>query len=273
MHISEGIMTLPVLSTGWAVTAGLLALSLRRINSAGQSTNNAQGRVLDSMLPKMAVFASAFFLASLVRVPIGATSAHFALLGLMGLTLGWGSFPAIFMALVLQALLFQFGGLASLGVNACIMGIPALLTYALFSRAVTHSSSAHATGNTFTRLGRAGIAAFLAGALPIVLGTALIFAALMASHAALASTAGLLAAASLPLAFMEGLVTLFAVGFLRKVAPDMLASSAGGPDWADGAGGSDGAGGAVGTANNAYAASAPPKEHTKEKTEEKHVSA
>ena len=218
MHISEGIMTAPVLGAGWAVTAGLMAFSLRRVK--------------DSMLPKMAVFASAFFLASLVRVPIGATSAHFALLGLMGMTLGWGSFPAIFMALILQALLFQFGGLASLGVNACIMGIPALLAYALFSRAVAAPAAPAAngeqpvTGGTFLRLGRAGVAAFLAGALPIVVGTGFIFAALTASHAALSSTGGLLLGASAPLAFMEGLVTLFAVGFLRRVAPDMLAAPA-----------------------------------------------
>lgn len=231
MHISEGIMTAPVLGAGWVATAGLLALSLRRVNQLGQSGDN--------MLPKMAVFASAFFLASLVRVPIGATSAHFALLGLMGLTLGWGSFPAIFVALILQALLFQFGGLASLGVNACIMGIPALLTYFLFSRAVTapartqESDATPCTDPTASSLSgplsgwtRAGLAAFLAGALPIALGTGLIFAALYASHAALASTGGLLLAASTPLAFMEGLVTLFAVSFLRKVAPDMLEAHA-----------------------------------------------
>lgn len=226
MHISEGIMTAPVLGVGWAATAGLLALSLRRINQLGQAGDN--------MLPKMAVFASAFFLASLVRVPIGATSAHFALLGLMGLMLGWGSFPAIFVALILQALLFQFGGLASLGVNACIMGIPALLTYFVFSRAVTAPIPAPADRSTAPQSRprplawwtRAGLGAFLAGALPIALGTGLIFAALYASHAALASTAGLLVAASTPLAFMEGLVTLFAVGFLRKVAPDMLEAHA-----------------------------------------------
>lgn len=223
MHISEGIMTAPVLGVGWAVTAGLLTLSLRKVNQQAG----------DSMLPKMAVFASAFFLASLVRVPIGATSAHFALLGLMGLTLGWGSFPAIFVALILQALLFQFGGLASLGVNAAIMGIPALLAYLAFSRAVTASSPVPSPasastlgGNALPRLGRAGVAAFLAGALPIAVGTGLIFTALYASHAALASTGGLLLAASTPLACMEGLVTLFAVGFLRKVAPDMLAARA-----------------------------------------------
>ena len=203
MHISEGIMTAPVLGAGWAATACLLALSLHHIKKSG-----------GQRLPSMAVFASAFFLASLVRVPIGATSAHFALLGLMGLTLGWGAFAAIFMALILQALLFQFGGLASLGVNACIMGIPALLTHALFSRAVT-------TG----RAKQSSVTAFLAGALPIALGAGLIFVALWCSHAALASTGTVLLAAHTPLAALEGLVTLFAVGFLRRVAPDMLAGS------------------------------------------------
>ena len=199
MHISEGVLSVPVLAAGWVVTAGLLSVSLRRISSR--------------MLPKMAVFASAFFLASLVRVPIGPSSAHFALLGLMGMTLGWGAFVAIFISLALQALLFQFGGLVSLGVNACIMGIPALCAYFVFGPLAECSGL------------KGKAAGFLAGFVPIAFGVALAYGALLLSNAALASAAGIFVVANLPLAVLEGVVTLFALLFLRKVAPDMLASS------------------------------------------------
>lgn len=196
MHISEGILSPPVLGAGWAITAGLLVVSLRRINELN--------------LSRMAVFACAFFLASLVRVPVGAASAHFALLGLMGLVLGWGAFPAILLSLTLQALLFQFGGFLSLGVNAAVMGGSALLVWLALGRVAVSG-------------GMAGtMAAFLVGSLSIALGTALVYVALVCSNAALSGTATMLAVASLPLAVLEGVVTAFAVGFLHKVAPDML---------------------------------------------------
>lgn len=206
MHISEGVLSVPVLAAGWIVSGGLLACSMRAIPSKA--------------LPRMAVFASAFFLASLVRVPIGASSAHFALLGLMGMTLGWGAFPAIFLALALQALLFQFGGLLALGVNSCIMGLPALAVFVLFSKASRSSG-------LWVRC-----AAFAAGFVAIALGVGLACVSLMCSNAALETSARLLALANLPLAILEGLVTLFAVLFLQKVAPDMLAAAPAGTVWA-----------------------------------------
>ncbi|MFS6803709.1 cobalt transporter CbiM, partial [Edwardsiella tarda] len=113
MHISEGILTLPVILSGWGGSALLATLTLRRTTA--------------QQLPRIAVLSSAFFLASLVRIPLGASSVHFTLLGVMGIILGWSAFPAIFIALALQAILFQFGGLLSLGVNASIMGGAALL--------------------------------------------------------------------------------------------------------------------------------------------------
>ena len=92
MHISEGILTLPVILSGWGCSALLATLTLRRTTA--------------QQLPRIAVLSSAFFLASLVRIPLGASSVHFTLLGVMGIILGWSAFPAIFIALALQAILF-----------------------------------------------------------------------------------------------------------------------------------------------------------------------
>ena len=42
---------------------------------------------------------------------------HLILNGLLGMLLGWAAFPSIFVALMLQAILFQYGGITVLGVN------------------------------------------------------------------------------------------------------------------------------------------------------------
>ena len=47
----------------------------------------------------------AIFVASLVHVPVGPSSMHLVLNGLLGLLLGWAAFPAILVGLLLQAVL------------------------------------------------------------------------------------------------------------------------------------------------------------------------
>lgn len=197
MHISEGVLSIPVLSGGWICTIALLIVSLRRISY--------------ECLPAMAVFASVFFLASLVRVPIGPTSAHFALLGLLGIILGWGAFPAICISLALQAILFQFGGLIALGVNSIIMGLPALLVSYLIE--ITQRTSTSHTIKLY---------AFIAGFGAILLATTLVFLALILSNKHLEGMALVLFTANIPLAILEGIITVLAVLFLQKVASDIL---------------------------------------------------
>ena len=99
----------------------------------------------------------------------------------------------------------------SLGVNASIMGGAALLG-CLPLRAGLRRSGLLALG-----------IAFLCGALPIVIAATLVYLALSWSHAALASTATLLFIANLPLALLEGGITLFTFLFLKRVAPELLA--------------------------------------------------
>lgn len=197
MHISEGILSAPVLAGGAALTVAGLAYSLKQIN------------VQD--VPKTAMLCAMFFVASLVHVPLGPGSVHLVLAGLLGAILGWGAFVALFIALVLQAVLFQFGGLTTLGVNTFIMAAPAVLLFMLVGRLLTAK-------NRFL----APLAAFLIGA-GSLLGSAVLAAlALALSGAHFISTAKLIFLAHLPLAVVEGLITLACVEFLRKVKPDVL---------------------------------------------------
>jgi len=197
MHISEGVLAAPVLAGGAAAAAVGLAVGLKRLRP-------------EQTVPA-AMVAAIFFLASLVHVPLGPTSAHLTLNGLVGLVLGWGAVPAIFVALSLQALLFQFGGLTTLGVNTVIMAAPAVLC-ALAFRSL--SASPHP--------GRAGLGGFCTGFCATGLSVLLLAACLALSGEAFLPLAKLVAIGHLPIMLVEGLISLSAVNFLRKVKPEVL---------------------------------------------------
>ena len=91
-------------------------------------------------IAKVGILAAAFFVASLIHVPLGPANAHLTLNGLVRLLLGWGAFPAILVALSLQTTFFQFGGLTTLGVNTLIMAFPAVSCYLIFGRLVLKGS-------------------------------------------------------------------------------------------------------------------------------------
>lgn len=197
MHISEGVLSPPVLATAALLTAGGTWLGLRRLD--------------DERLLPVAVLTAVFFVASLVHVPLGPSSVHLLLGGLAGLLLGWVAFPAILVGLLLQALLFQFGGFTVLGVNTLNVAGPAVLCHYLF-RGLLRSPR------------RASLAGFLAGA-GAVLGTALAAAlSLTMTDAGFLTTARMLVLAHLPLMLVEGLVTMFVVGFLAWTRPELLVS-------------------------------------------------
>lgn len=197
MHISDGVLSLPTLAAGWAVTAGITAVTLRKIEGAN--------------LPKTAVMTAVFFVASLIHVPLGPTSVHLILNGLVGVLLGSAAFPAILLGLVLQAVLFQHGGLTAIGVNAVIMGLPALAAAQIFR-----------LGKWPPFSGRVAVMGFVAGASATVLSGALLALFLATSGQAFLSGALLALLAHIPVMAIEGAVTAGAVSFLVRVQPELL---------------------------------------------------
>ena len=199
MHIADGVLSWPVLVTGAAAAAAGVAIGLRKTDQ--------------EQLPRVAVLASAFFVASLIHVPVGPSSAHLVLNGLAGIVLGWAAFPAILVALFLQAILFGFGGLTALGANTLTMALPAVACYYLFNR--------HARGN-----GTAGVvfaAGFAAGAAGIGLAAALVSAMLYATGSEFVHVAQLVLIGHVPLMCVEGVVTGSVLVLLRQVRPQVLA--------------------------------------------------
>ncbi|MFL5242803.1 MAG: CbiM family transporter [Gemmataceae bacterium] len=89
-------------------------------------------RIRDEEIPRVAILASAFFVASQIHVRLPVTSAHLLLNGLLGVILGRRALLAIPVGLFMQMALFSHGGWTTLGLNACIMGLPALLACLVF---------------------------------------------------------------------------------------------------------------------------------------------
>lgn len=196
MHISDGVLPVAVTIGGYAVSAGLAAWSARRIHNRD--------------LPKVAVVTSAFFVASLVHIPFGPTSVHLLLPGLAGALLGPAAFLAIGLALLLQSVLFQFGGITALGANAVMMGVPAVICGWFFQQVRGR-----------TRM-RQAVAGGLAGAFGTFLAAVFLAGLLATGGEDFFGVAKIALAAHVPVIVIEGVMSGFTIGFLARVQPALL---------------------------------------------------
>ncbi len=197
-HIPDGVLSAPVLIAGGAASLVLLGVAVKRLD--------------EERIPQTAVLAAVFFVASLVHVPIGPTSVHPLLGGLMGLVLGWATVPAVLVALLLQAVFFGFGGITVLGVNVFNMAVPALLVAFLLGSPLRRTEN--------PRLAFAIGAA--AGGSGVVLTAVLVCASLALSGDEYVPALGIILASYGPLAIVEAVITGAAVSMLKKLKPELL---------------------------------------------------
>jgi cobalt/nickel transport system permease protein len=196
VHISEGVLSAPVLVAGGALAAAGTAIGLKKIDY--------------DHLARVGILSATFFVASLVHVPIGPSSVHLILNGIVGLLLGWAAFPAILVALLLQAVFFQFGGITTLGVNTVIMALPAVICFYLFAPLMHKNQRILLLGG------------FGCGFCAVFFGALLVGLALMFTEENFLAVATLVVTAHIPVMIIEGIITAFCVVFLKKVQPAML---------------------------------------------------
>lgn len=203
VHISDGVLRAPWLAAGF-VLSGLLVLL-------------AAYRVRDEEIPRIALLSAAFFVATLMHLPLPPTRVHLLLNGLVGVVLGRRAPLAILIGLALQAVLLGHGGLTTLGVNACVLTLPALLAAVLFA-GLRRLSWIGRTRNADN---------WLFGCL---LGMIAVLATLVLQAAVLLwggaedwhQIVWLVFFAHLPIVVLEGVVLGFTVNFLARVKPEML---------------------------------------------------
>ena len=198
MHISEGVLSPSILIAGAALTTAGVAVGLKNVRHQD--------------IPKVGILSAAFFVSSLVHVPVGPASVHLVLNGLLGLMLGWRAFPAILVGLALQGLLFQYGGITTLGLNTVNMAVPAVLCFYLFGWGVQGVS----------RTTKIMVTAFACGSCAILFSGIMVGFSLVFTGEAFWPAAKVVIAAHFPVMIIEGMLTAACVVFIKKVKPELL---------------------------------------------------
>ncbi|MGY6529400.1 MAG: cobalt transporter CbiM [Cyanobacterium sp.] len=210
MHIPDGLLPPAVSISGYAITGGLTWFSLREINKI----SNYQEQI-----PKASLLTAAFFVSSLIHIPVPPFNIHLILNGLMGIVLGYFSFTGILIGLFFQAVFFQHGGLSTLGINAVIMGLPALISYYLWHFRKIKVFQAGAGKNFLI---------FLCGSLGVFI-SALLFVAVILNTISPDLDIDLERAAILTSlvtygvqSMLEGIITIMIISFFEKVKPEII---------------------------------------------------
>jgi cobalt/nickel transport system permease protein len=190
MHIADGIIP-----NVWCGVAHAAAWS--GVYGLGR-------RIETEEVVRLGMLASANFVVSLIHFPLGATSVHLGMYGLIGILAGRRGFPVIFAALLLQSFLFQHGGLLTLGVNALNIGTGALLSAMLWR----------------TGVGPESLRAFACGFFGVAAPALLI--AVEFWLTGYGKGFFFMAALYLGAAAAEGVLTAAVVAFLRRARPEIL---------------------------------------------------
>ena len=196
MHISEGVLSGSVLISGGVLAAAGTAIGLKKLDY--------------DRIANVSILSASFFVASLIHVPVGPSNVHLVLNGIVGLLLGWAAFPAILVALSLQAVLFQFGGITSLGVNTIIMAAPAVICHYMFRPMIWEKPVL------------SWVSGFASGFFAVFMSAILVGIALMSTDENFLEISSLVVITHTPIMVIEGIVTAFFITFLKKVQPSML---------------------------------------------------
>ncbi|MDK2982422.1 MAG: cobalt/nickel transport system permease protein [Chloroflexota bacterium] len=208
MHIPDGFLSVAVSGILWVVSIVFIIIALKK---AGQEID-------ESRLPLVGVLAAAIFAGQMLNFSVaGGTSGH--LLGAALAVLLVGPWPAVLVmtsVVVVQALVFQDGGVLTLGAN-------------LFNMAIVGVAVAYFVSNLFKRwFGDKRWATLLTA---FAAGWFSIFIAALAASLELALSGTSPANIAIPamggihalIGIGEGLITLGAVSLIMSAKPQLLA--------------------------------------------------
>jgi cobalt/nickel transport system permease protein len=206
MHLPDGFLDLQTC----LVTAGLSAAALK------VSYRAAVSRSGDRAVPLLGTMGAFIFAAQMLNFPVGfGASGH-----LLGSTLAvvcLGVAPAIWVmasVLVLQCLVFQDGGLTTLGANVLNMAVIGTLVSALILRL---GRSRGTRLPSTPAIAAAAWASVVAGSLACALELAL------SGHVSVLGAVTLLGGIHAVIGLGEALITCAVLGFLKRSRPDLLA--------------------------------------------------
>ncbi len=206
MHIPDGFLTVNAWVPAWLISIGGIGYCLRKV------TLNLK----DKMIPLMGVMSAFVFCAQMVNFPIaGGTSGH--LLGgvLAAVLLGpYAGAVVITVVLIVQCFIFQDGGLTSLGANILNMSIiGAMGGYLVYNpiRTILGGQKGIIVGVAIAAWSSVVLASCACAIELAISGTSplkVVLPAMVISH--------------MLIGIGESIITLFIIGFILKVRPDLI---------------------------------------------------
>jgi cobalt/nickel transport system permease protein len=206
MHAPDRLFSMPVNAVFALVVAAVLAVALKRVDGRGDPR----------IVPMMGVSGGFIFAAQMLNFPVSAgTTGHLMGGTLAAILLGpWAGTVVMAAIVIVQAIVFQDGGITALGPNIFNMGIAgSLLAYWVY-RAVVGQSGQPA---------RIAGGAFFAAWLAVVL--AAVFVSLQLAASGTVSLARVLPAmvyTHMVIGIGEGLITAAVVAFVLRTRPDLV---------------------------------------------------
>jgi cobalt/nickel transport system permease protein len=197
MHITDGVLPAGTLAAGFLLAGGWIGWTARKLEA-------------DDM-PRLAVMSAAFFVGSYIHVPLAVTSVHLVLNSLVGIILGVHSVLAIGLGLVFQKLLLGHGGITTIGVNACIMGFPAVLVGWAYRALLKNRPASWRIGGSA-----------LLTAVGVALSALVAFFVLVTAGEEFREVAGAFLIGHTPIVVTEAVITGVVIGFLSRVKPELL---------------------------------------------------
>jgi cobalt/nickel transport system permease protein len=206
-HIPDGFLSAPVLVGTAATSAGAVVAATRR-----------RARLPEHRAPLLGALTAFVFAVQMLNFPLGAgTSAH--LLGgvLVAVMVGpWDGILVLFSVVLVQALLFQDGGIAALGANTLNLAVVGAGGGWLLYR------WAFALVGAGRRLLAVGIAAFLAAvSIGVAVSAELALSGTVPFTPALVAVGG----SHVLVGLSEALITVGILRMVRRARPELLAGS------------------------------------------------
>ncbi len=215
MHMADALISPAVGGTMWAVSAGMIGYSAKKVKQDAD----------ERKIPLMGVLGAFIFAAQMINFSIPGTGSSGHLGGGMILSILLGPYAAFLVmasVLVVQALFFADGGLLALGCNIFNLGVfPCFIAYPLIFRRIAGDNNSKA---------KISIAAVLASVVGLQLGAfSVVLETLMSriSELPFAAFAFLMLPIHLAIGIVEGLVTAAVVIFVQNARPEILSSAVG----------------------------------------------
>ncbi|PIU55504.1 MAG: cobalamin biosynthesis protein CbiM [Chloroflexi bacterium CG07_land_8_20_14_0_80_51_10] len=207
MHIPDGFLNVATAATTYVVSAG----------GVGYAVKEAGKRLGERHVPLMGVMAAFIFAAQMLNFPIaGGTSGHLVGAALAAILLGpWAGVLIMSCVLIVQCLIFQDGGLLSLGANIFNMGLVASFVsyyvYRAIGKLIGDSRKGTLLGGLVAAWGSVFVASIFCAIELAVSGTSPI-------GIALPAMAGIHAL----IGIIEGLITVAVLSFVMATRADLL---------------------------------------------------